>query len=217
MAREKQTDAVIREIMGQIEAGTLLPGMAIVEKALMAACDVSRTPVREALIQLEADGLVVRHARKGVQLFRPTTEEFLAILEVHAGLEAQAAELAARRISPQQAGRLRETAAACRAFADDGTRDPMGYYALNMAFHEIIAEAACNPFLIEMIKLNARKLMAHYRLRYLTPGAVETSAREHEAITAHILDQDATGARLAMSGHFNYPRETVMHMIASVK
>ncbi|MEM7521626.1 MAG: GntR family transcriptional regulator [Pseudomonadota bacterium] len=217
MAKLRQTQTVSDTIMAQIDDGSLLPGDQIDERELMAACGVSRTPVREALIQLEADGLVVRNARKGVRLFQPSTEEFLAILEVHANLEAHAAELAARRISDETATVLRDSVAACVAFVQKRTaKDHAGYYGLNLRFHEVIADASCNPFLIDMIKLNARKLMAYYRLRYRTPGAIETSAQEHVEIAALILDGDASAARQAMMDHFNYERETVMHMIASV-
>ena len=89
----------------------LNPGDVIEEARLMDAHGVSRTPVREAFIQLEASGLIRRLPRKGAVLFKPTLEEFLAILEVHAKLEGQAAGLAARR----SRGR---TAATCRRYRD---------------------------------------------------------------------------------------------------
>ena len=59
-----QTDAVIALIIAQIDAGEILPGAAIDEKVVMQHCGVSRTPVREAMIRLETDGLVQRHPRK---------------------------------------------------------------------------------------------------------------------------------------------------------
>lgn len=217
MAKLRQTATVRDAIMARIDDGTLLPGDQIDERDLMDSCAVSRTPVREALIQLEATGLVVRHARKGVRLFRPTTEQFLSILETHANLEAHAAELAARRICAAQQEKLRANVDACLSFAARAGSDPhTEYYELNMRFHEIVAEACCNPFLLDMIKLNARKLMAYYRLRYKMPGAIDTSAREHAAIAGFIIEGNAASARAAMMDHFNYERETVMHMIASV-
>ena len=218
MAKPRQTAAVIQEIMTRIENGSLMPGDQLDEKDLIEACSVSRTPVREALIQLEADGLVVRHPRRGVSLFRPDTDQFLAILEVHANLEAHAAELAAERISPDQRELLISCTAECDAFADAPTPDGhQAYYELNRIYHATVADAAANPYLTEMIKLNARKLMAHYRLRYRMPGAISRSAQEHGEITKHIIARDGSGARKAMLDHFNYDRETVMHMIASVR
>ena len=217
MGRPKQTSAVIDAILSQIEDGSLLPGSPVSEKDLIETCSVSRTPVREALIHLEASGLIVRHPRKGASIFHPTTDEFLTILEVHANLEAHAAQLAAQRISPDQKRIIQQRTEDCVGFAKTADAEVRTeYYGLNMQFHAIIADASCNPVLIEMIKMNARKLMAHYRLRYRTPGAIETSAAEHAHITSCILAQDGEAARQAMLAHFNYERETVMDMIASV-
>lgn len=217
MKKPRQTDTVIQTIMTRIEEGAILPGDHLEEKDIMETCQVSRTPVREAFLKLEADGLLTRLPRKGARLFHPTTDQFLAILEVHAALEAQAAELAADRLSPAQETMLRDCAEACTAFAEHA--DPArhdAYYELNRRFHAAIAEASQNPYLIEMIKLNARKLMAHYRLRYRTPGAIVQSAKEHAVIADHIVQRDGAAARAAMLAHFNYDRATVMNMIASV-
>lgn len=214
---KRQTDTVTRTILLRIEDGSLMPGDTIDEKELIESCSVSRTPVREALIQLEADGLVVRHPRKGVTLFRPDTDQFLSILEVHATLEAQAAALAAERLSPELEQRIEGCTAACETFAGMAQQDQQStYYKLNRLFHAAIADASCNPYLVEMIKLNARKLMAHYRLRYRTIGAIEQSAREHRSMATRIFRRDSAGAHSEMLAHFNYERETVMHMIASV-
>ena len=101
-----QTETIISAILRDIETGALRPGDFIEDAAIMARHEVSRTPVREALIQLEASGLVERVARKGAVVFRPTLEQFLAILEVHAKLEGQAAGLAARRLSATHASRI---------------------------------------------------------------------------------------------------------------
>ncbi|MEM9698201.1 MAG: GntR family transcriptional regulator [Pseudomonadota bacterium] len=217
MAKAKQTDAVEALLLGWIDKGQLLPGAAIDEAGHMAACSVSRTPVREALIRLEALGLLVRHPRKGVHLFRPDVSAFLAILEVHSFLEAQATGLAAQRLSPMQRRALEESVAACQMLAKSHAMDRHADYdALNMRFHEIIAEAAQNACLLETSKLNARKVMTQYRLRYRMPGAIEASATEHAGIAAHILGGRSQEAQEAMLKHFNYDQETVMQMIASI-
>jgi len=212
-----QAAAVVEAILGQIDAGRLLPGAPINERDLQDACGTSRTPVREALIQLETQGLVVRHPRKGAVLFRPDVQGFLTILEVHAHLEAQAAELAARRLTDALAIELSAAVAACQAHADSrGAADPAGYYQLNLTFHEVIARASANPVLVDMIKTNARKLMAYYRLRYRSPGASEESARDHALIAGHILAHRSTEARAAMAAHFDYDQATIMDLIASL-
>ncbi|MFZ2100416.1 MAG: GntR family transcriptional regulator [Oricola sp.] len=212
-----QTETVIEAILTAIDEGRIGPGDAIDEQSLIEQHGVSRTPVREALIRLETAGLVQRHARKGAVLFKPTLEEFLGIIEVHARLEAQAAGLAARRLTPDLARELEAIVQACEKHAAEfGSSRPAEYYQLNLRFHEVIARAAGNPFLVDLIKTNARKLMAYYRARYRYPGSVEASAKDHRAIAALIATHRREEAEAAMETHFNYDRGTVMDLLAAV-
>ncbi len=212
-----QTEQVLNAILAGIDAGRLNPGDVIEEGPLMAAHGVSRTPVREAFIQLETAGLIRRLPRKGAVLFKPTLEEFLAILEVHARLEGQAAGLAARRLSPALARDLEAAVVACETHArDKGDEDPEGYYQLNLRFHEVVALGAGNPFLLEMIKTNARKLMAYYRARYQYPGAIADSAREHREIATLIADHRREEAEAAMTAHVQFDQVTVMDLLAAL-
>jgi len=212
-----QTEQVLNAILGDIDGGRLNPGDFIEETPLMQAHGVSRTPVREALIQLEAVGLIRRLPRKGAVLFKPTLEEFLAILEVHANLEGQAAGLAARRLSPQNAVDLESAVVACEIHTrDKGDDDPTGYYQLNLRFHEVVAISAGNPFLVDMIKTNARKLMAYYRARYRYPGSIATSAREHRTIASLITAHERAGAEAAMIAHVQFDQVTVMDLLAAL-
>ncbi|PXW78821.1 GntR family transcriptional regulator [Ruegeria sp. P4] len=212
-----QTDTLIAAILEDIDAGRLAPGQEIDEAVLAARHSVSRTPIREAYIQLEASGLIRRLPRKGAVLFKPTLEEFLAIQEVHAQLEGQAAGLAARRIAPVLREQLQAVVAACEAHASQkGDADPDGYYQLNLRFHETVALGAANPFLVEMIKTNARKLMAYYRARYQYPGAIAQSALEHREIATLILSHDRAGAEAAMQAHVLFDQVTVMDLLAAL-
>lgn len=212
-----QTELVIDLILARIDAGTALPGDRVEEKEIMQACDVSRTPVREALIRLEADGLIERHPRKGAVIFRPSVASFLTILEVHANLESFAAGLAAQRITPELKEELQANVAACTDHATAyGNARSAQYYTLNLQFHEIIARAAHNDMLMQMIKTNARKIMAYYRVRYQQVSASQSSAAQHAQIADHIMSHRAPDAARAMQEHFNYDRQTVMDLIASI-
>ena len=211
----KQTEAIIQTVLDWIEAGTLTPGDEVDEAALVDLLAVSRTPIREAFISLEANGLLRRLPRKGAVVFKPTLEEFLAIQEVHAELEGKAAELAARRMSSSAAIVLEQTVQACEAHAAaKGDAAPVGYYALNMRFHEAVAAASGNPHLLETIKTTARKLMAYYRIRYRFAGAAKASALDHRHIATLINDRDARGARDAMHAHVLFDHTTAMDVIA---
>lgn len=211
-----QSQTVIDTILAQIDAGKLHPGDVIAEDALIAELGISRTPLREALLQLEAHGLVQRQPRKGMAVFRPTLEEFLAILEVHAKLEGQAAGLAARRLSPSRADHLRAVVDACAAHhSAHGDGNPDAYYQLNLDFHRLVGEASGNPFLLDMIKSNARKLMAYYRARYRTVGAIKSSAAEHAIILEAILNRQSDEAETLMAQHVQFDHVTAMDLLAS--
>ncbi|MVO15017.1 GntR family transcriptional regulator [Parasedimentitalea huanghaiensis] len=212
-----QTEQLLNAILADIDCGQLNPGDVLDEAGLAARHGVSRTPVREVFIQLEATGLIRRLPRKGAILFKPTLEEFLAILEVHARLEGQAAGLAARRLSPAQGEALEAAVSACEIHAAaKGDGDPNGYYQLNLKFHETVALGAGNAFLVEMIKTNARKLMAYYRARYRYPGSIAQSAREHRQIATLIFAHDRTGAEAAMASHVQFDQVTVMDLLAAL-
>lgn len=212
-----QTDTLITAIMDWIDIGRLNPGDPIDEVVLAAEFGTSRTPIREAILKLEAVGLIRRHPRKGATLFRPTLEEFLAILEVHSRLEGQAAGLAARRLSKTGAEALSEIVLRCEAHAaEKGDQDPDGYYQLNLRFHETVAIAAGNPFLTEMIKTNARKLLAYYRARYRYAGAIAASAAEHRQLAALMFDRNSAGAEALMQSHVQFDQITAMDLLAAL-
>lgn len=212
-----QTETILRTLMDWIDAGRLNPGDEIDEASLVAQFGVSRTPVREALMQIEATGLVRRLPRKGAVVFKPTLPEFLAILEVHAKLEGQAAGLAARRLSPTGARALEQATAACEAhLARLGEVEPAAYYQHNLRFHATVAESAGNPFLLDMIKTNARKLMAYYRARYAYSGSITDSARDHRHIARLILARDSDAAEEAMRKHVQFDQVTAMDLLAAL-
>lgn len=212
-----QSLTLIAEIMGRIDLGLLNPGDALDEAALSAEFGISRTPVREAILQLEALGLIQRLPRKGAVIFRPTIEEFLAILEVHSRLEGQAAGLAARRLSKAGQAVLEASVRACEDHATRlGDAEPDSYYQLNLAFHACVATAAGNPFLLDMIKTNARKLLAYYRARYGYAGAIAASARDHRQIAGLITDHNGAGAEALMQSHVQFDQVTAMDLLAAL-
>ena len=212
-----QTETLVSTITNWIDLGRLNPGDLIDEGALASEFGISRTPIREALLQLEAVGLIRRLPRKGATVLRPTLEEFLAILEVHSKLEGLAAGLAARRLSASGAKTLNQIVTACEAHAaEHGDSNPDSYYQLNLRFHETIAIAAGNPFLTEMIKTNARKLLAYYRARYRNAGAIAASAQEHRALSQLILDRNSTAAETMMQRHVQFDQVTAMDLLAAL-
>lgn len=210
-----QTDLIVEHLVKRIELGTLSPGDILEEKALVTEFGVSRTPVREALLQLDALGILRRKPRGGAEVFKPTLEEFLAILEVHAKLEGHAAALAARRLSYEDGKALEKACKACdrhaRKLAD---AEPDAYYQHNLFFHKTVGIASHNAVLLELIKTNARKLIAYYRARYRYKGSIGKSAIEHRQIAKLIIDRNAASAEEAMVNHVMFDSVTAMDLIA---
>lgn len=213
-----QTDAIVDTLLARIDAGTLIPGDMLDEKALCEAFGVSRTPAREALLRLEAWGILARRARGGATVFQPSLEEFLAILEVHARLEGQAAGLAARRLSSASGQAIKAALKGCEGhFQAKGETGGDAYYALNMAFHGAVAEAAANPVLLAHIKTNARRLMAYYRVRYRLRGAIPASVAEHAAIAEAVLDGEAETADRLMAAHVQFDSATAFDLLSMLE
>ena len=210
-----QTEQIVDHIVREIEQGMLMPGDVLDEKSLVGRFGVSRTPVREALLQLDALGILRRKPRGGAEVFKPNLEEFLAILEVHAKLEGHAAGLAARRLSAEDGRALERACLACdRHLAEHGDADPDLYYLANLDFHRQVAVSSHNPVLFETIKVNARKLLAYYRARYRYKGSIAKSAEEHRKIAERIMDRDSAAAEEMMVSHVMFDTVTAMDLIA---
>lgn len=217
MTATAQIPSLVQHILQRIDLGQLNAGDLLDEAELAERHAVSRTPVREAILYLEALGLVRRLPRKGAVVFRPTLEEFLAILEVHAKLEGQAAGLAARRLSRQGAGDLESAVLACETHSRvQGDGDPDGYYQLNLRFHAAVAEASGNGVLVDALKTNARRLLAYYRARYRFSGVIAVSASEHRAIAGLIFDRDSVAAEAMMQWHVQFDQLTAMDLLAAL-
>src|SRR5919106_394881 len=124
----------IREALeNAIVDGRFPPGAKLDPEALAREFDVSRTPIREALQQLEASGLVRVAAKRGTFVSEWSVEELAERFEVMAELEAMCARLAARRITQTELDELEAAHEACRRIAEAG--DVNAYYAENSSFH----------------------------------------------------------------------------------
>lgn len=216
-AMPSQTDQIIAAVVSGVEEGRLNPGDALEEAALAAEFGVSRTPVREALLKLEALGIVRRRPRGGATVFQPDLAEFLAILEVQARLEAQSAALAARRHDAADLAAIHGAVAECRTFLDrHGEAGGEAYYACNLAFHGAVARAARNPVLEAMVKTNARRLLAYFRARYRYAGAISRSVAEHAEIAQAIAARDEDRAEALMAAHVQFDSVTAMDLLAAL-
>ncbi|MCA2012795.1 GntR family transcriptional regulator [Cereibacter sphaeroides] len=186
-----------RRLVLEIRAGGLVPGDRLLEADLAKRLGISRTPVREAIRQLEADGLVVHVPRVGAAVRSLDPGEVTELYEMRGVLEGTAARLAARAASDveiEELGAINAEMAAARG-------DPARLYELNRQFHAALLDAARNRYL-------ARSVAGLQKTLYLLgPTTLEEDSRavsavdEHEGVLAALRQRDEQGAELAMRRH----------------
>ncbi|MEM6761494.1 MAG: GntR family transcriptional regulator [Pseudomonadota bacterium] len=198
----------------EIVMGRLAPGMRLEEPALAARFGVSRTPIREALLQLAAAGLIDTGPRRGAQVSRVSVHRLVQMFEVMAELEAMCARLAARRAGPEDLAALRTAHAAC---ADASAHSDDTYYYENETFHEVIRAASGQGFLVEHAGALQRRLKPYRRLQLRVRGRRSTSLAEHGAIVSAIEAGDSAAAEAAMRSHVIVQGERFSDLVATLE
>lgn len=183
----------------EIESGNLLPGMPLDEKSLAEAYEVSRTPVREALLMLAAQKLVSIVPRAGTFVHRPDASELIALLECLGEMEGSAARLAAQRLSIAQREHLQALHVRSGTLVQAGDR--AGYAAINLQLHDAIHQGCNNVVLAEEITGIRRRLANFRRHVFDQPGRMSASLAEHEAIVRAVCAGDGETASRTMREH----------------
>jgi DNA-binding GntR family transcriptional regulator len=191
----------------QIFAGTLPPGSFIDEAALCESLKISRTPLREALKVLAAEGLVRHEPRRGSFVNEVTEQDLDDIFPVIALLEGRCAFEAARNASDADITALDAMHARLAEHAQ--AKRISDYYATNFTIHEAIITLANNRWLAQAIA-DLRKILKLARLQQLhAPGRLEQSLAEHLTIYAALRSRDSEGADAAMRTHLTRQREAL--------
>ena len=122
--KKKRSEELREAIEERIVVGEFGPGMRLDEAHLAERFGASRTPLREAFIQLASSGLIELRARRGAVVCEPSAQRLIEMFEVMAELEGMCGRLAARRIAPAEMASLEEAHLACAAFSDGATITP---------------------------------------------------------------------------------------------
>lgn len=186
-----------------ILSGELGPGQTLVETALAEWCQVSRTPVREALTRLQQDGLVVRSER-GLVVRERSPEEILDIYETRIELEAMASRVAATRRSHLDLLTMRRIADGLDSV---DTSDEVAMSAGNREFHRSVWRASHNESLTDLLRRLDQHLARYPSTTLSQPGRWEEGNREHRAIAEAIEAQDADRAHELSAAHFAKARD----------
>jgi DNA-binding GntR family transcriptional regulator len=195
-SRAQEIRSVLEE---EIDAGALPPGAPLDERALALRFQVSRTPVREALQQLAACGLVRIAPRHGVSVARLTVNQMRAVMESVGELESLVAKLAARRVNDELRKALDDAMQRCQDAAVNGAA--ADYAAANSVFHEAIYAGSCNPHLADLIRI-ARRQIQHYRQKdFQSKQQISQSLQDHLRVARAIQAGDEALAAEAMLLH----------------
>lgn len=193
------SDRIRNVLTDEIASGALAAGSALEEQQLADRFGASRTPVREALRQLAASGLVEVRARRGVVVARLTPERIMDMFEASAEIEAMCARLATYRMTPIERSELMQLHEASKAMVEAGDVD--AYDAFNHEFHERIYRATHNAFLAEHVLQLRTRLSAFRRTQLRQGDRVRRSREEHEAVMQAIAEGDGEAAARRMRAH----------------
>jgi DNA-binding GntR family transcriptional regulator len=208
-------DEVAATLREEIFAGTLAPGSFVDEAALCERLSISRTPLREALKVLTAEGLLRHEPRRGCFVAEVTQKDLDEIFPVIALLEGRCAWEAARNASDAELAALENLHGKLARHAR--AKRINEYYATNYAIHEAIIMLADNRWLAQVIG-DLRKILKLARLQQLhAPGRLEQSLSEHLAVFAALKARDSDGAEAAMRTHLNRQREALRAVAAQQK
>ena len=200
-------DEVAAKLRDQIFAGELPPGSFLDEVGLCESLSISRTPLREALKVLAAEGLVRHEPRRGCFVSQVTEQDLDEIFPVIALLEGRCAFDAARHATDADLAALQTLHTRLAAHAK--ARRTTDYYTTNYAIHEAIISLASNRWLAQ-VSGDLRKILKLARLQSLqAPGRMEQSLNEHMAVYAALKARDSEGAEAAMRTHITRQREAL--------
>jgi DNA-binding GntR family transcriptional regulator len=206
--------AVAEVIRKAIVEGELAAGERLKEDELARELNVSRTPIREALLLLQADGLVQAVPRRGAVVRSYGVKELAEMYELRALLEGCAAKKAARRMTDEQVEELRKSCERFTAIAQRHDADVRELVKENMFFHDAIHEATDSPRLVEMVRSVIDMPLVYKAYIWYSPKQKLLSEHYHNELTAAMANHDAERAELIMKEHVYEARD---HLLATLE
>ncbi len=194
--------------------GQIAPGAKLNERELCEQMKVSRTPLREAIKTLAAEGLVELLPNRGAIAVELGEDDILNTFEVMAGLEGLSGELAAQRITPEELAEIEAMHYEMKAAYT--RRDLSAYYRLNAAIHRAFNAAARNPVLTATYQQVNARLQA---LRFRSNQDGEKWARamqEHDRMIEALQKRDGAALRAELVAHLGHKRDVVIEQMRTV-
>ena len=204
---------VATRLRQRIVEGHIAPGAKLNERELSESLKVSRTPLREAIKMLAAEGLVELLPNRGAVALQLSEQDVADTFEVIAGLEGQSGELAAQRITDEELAELK--ALHYEMLAAHTRRDLSTYYRINAQIHSLINLAARNSVLTQTWRtVNARLQSLRFRSN-LNADKWKRAVKEHNRMLELLTARDAVGMHVLMVQHLEHKRDAVLELMRS--
>ncbi|WP_425257545.1 GntR family transcriptional regulator [Rubrivivax sp. RP6-9] len=202
---------VATRLRQRLVEGQIAPGAKLNERELSESLQVSRTPLREAIKMLAAEGLVELLPNRGAVAASLSAQDVADTFEVIAGLEGQSGALAAQRITPAELAEIQ--ALHYEMLAAFTRRDLSTYYRLNAQIHTLINAAARNPVLTHTWRtVNARLQALRFRSNF-DEAKWARAVDEHERMVALLAARDADGLHRLLVQHLEHKRDAVLELM----
>lgn len=195
----RTSEGIARTLRSEIFTGKLAAGATLPERLLAERLEVSRTPVREALIILQSEGLVELVPNRGASVRTITADDIVEIYNLRGLLESHAARIASERATVEQLDAMEDAQTRLRRMHARGSAADQAM--ADLAFHTAVSVAAASPFLATLIG-QVLAFTVSFRANYQYPtDRSQTALVEHDAIFAAIRARDCDLAERLMSDH----------------
>lgn len=230
----KLIEEIASKIRDKIASGEFRPGDRLKQEVLAEEFQVSRTPIREALSRLEAQGIITQEQRRSAIVSVPSTRDIAETYQIRAELEALAADLAARWITDLELAELREShdqfVTAVRDLRSSSKEASQGkkvlakreeasrrWIATNAKFHSAIGKYSHNiklTALLEELRAGATQGAMAASATSMDFHRMETNIRHHETILRALEERDRVGAKEAMRAHVLESSEYIIGLLS---
>lgn len=202
------------QILNLILSGSIEPGAMITERRIAETLSMSRTPIRDALLMLEGEGLLFRQGTRGLQVKQMRIEDYMDALQIRLILEPEATRLAAGHMDGAELDALIVELEELIAEASHGNSKPERSVVRDVddRLHNGIGDAAGNPQLAQIIR-TLRRQTQMFDLRSV-PERLETTCNEHLDIIRALKGGRAEDAAQAMHRHLDQVRDSIIRRLS---
>lgn len=198
-------------IKEQIADGRYAPGARITEQGVAAQFSTSRTPVREAMRQLVADGFVRFKPNSGTLVREWTSEEVAQVFELRVLIESEVASYAATRVTPEELAELKRLQNEIEAHGPDtGAENTARVGRLNREFHRVLASASRNERLVAMLASAIEIPIVQQTFRRYSAKQLARSFGHHRELIDALATHDNAWAKSVMSSHIHSAKQTLL-------